>query len=102
MFQSVSSSTAIALGVKRPSPSATIAIDVECVVSEIYSTEFMLVKELSAFVHALYMTIVVPVRKSGNSTTISRSPEKHRLNNALKTATTVAKDDNASDVIEAV
>lgn len=57
---------------------------------------------LPTYNHAPYTAIVVPVRKRGVSSKISRSPEKRHMDAATEATTAVVKDANLLDLAEAV
>lgn len=85
------------LGVTRPSPSVMVAIDEESLAPERSNTRAMVAKKLAASIHAPYMTIVAPVFKRGNSSTIARSPKRRRKDPAIEAATTVLKNEGVLD-----
>lgn len=66
VLQSLPSSVATTLGVTRPSPPATVVIDVERLAPEIPRTGVVVANKLPAFSHVPYMTIAVPVHKRGS------------------------------------
>lgn len=73
-FQSLLYSVAMALGMTRPQHPATVSIDVMRLVPDMFNADVIVAGELPTFSYAPYMTIVVPVRKRGSSSTITRSP----------------------------
>lgn len=64
------------------------------------NTDVIIAKGLSSSTHALYMTIILPVRMHGNSITIARSTKNCHLNTATKYATTAVKDRDELDATE--
>lgn len=84
VFQSLSSSVIIPLGVTHPSSLATAVIHVESVAPGMSSTDVMVAEKLHASSHAPYMTYAVHVRKRENSRTFARSPKTSRMKTATK------------------
>lgn len=84
MSQSVPSSVASVLGKTRSPSSVIVVIDVESVAPKKSNKVSMVGKELPASSSVPYMTIVVPVRKRRNLSSIAGSPQKSCLNTAKK------------------
>lgn len=71
------------------------------VAEEMSDTEVIFTAEVPTSIHAIYMTIVVPVRKREISTTIAMLPKKCRQTTATEPATAVVRKWDALNVTEA-
>lgn len=98
--QSLMSSVATALGVKRPLPPVTVGIDVEIVVPEMSNTNVMVAGAFPAPSHLPYVTTAVPARKPRHSSMIARSRKKRRSSTTTATETAVVTEKGRVDVTD--
>lgn len=81
------------LGVACLTFPANFVIDAESMVPEMFIAEVVFVKEFQASIHGLYMTVFLPVRNRGKSSTVAKSPKKCHLITTMETATTILKEE---------
>lgn len=94
-------SVVIALGVTRPSSSATVVIDVENVARVMFDADVMIAEELPTSSHVPYISNALPVRKRGNSSTKAKPRKIRHLNISTESEAAVLKEKDVLNVLQA-
>lgn len=68
----------------RPSPLATVVIDVKSLAQEMSNTDVSVTQYILSLSHAFHITIAIPVRKCEKPSIKAMAPEKRRLNTATE------------------